>query len=559
MNHTTNSVDLAVKWFDPDLYRRLKMDPLNLKQKFDGLKIEETSVLDLGCGTYGSPISSQMKALPLERLISVDAHQPTIKVLHSDIDNAPFAAKQHVCRIRDASAHVAFALPDAYDVVTIIDLLEHLEKEDGFRLLDTCKTIAKKRILIWIPLGECPQGDIAGNPFQKHQSTWSAEDLEKAGFHVEVFPGFHTQFTPPVDAAWAFWDKESPHPAKMELSPPKEEDDLIFKGKYKDLANKKPAKKSMRLQTKKVKLPSPTLGEIPGPTTASNENLDYAPIKKILVDRLDVHGDVLVATSILPGLKEKYPDATIDWHVRRGYDFALQNNNYINKIIQGPAKDYRRGYDLVVTPDHHMSWYGPMAKVHCDQADVPLNKPQLHFTREELNAVPMKHRGKVLVANAAGWNSRVCPNLSNVLAEMTEHHPEMLQVDNGRPIADGIDHFPKLSLREVAARMYYAKLYIGIDTVFMHMAVALEVPMVLCMGPTDQKTQYIPNATVIKPYEWDNPAEPYPDTKDGIQIPQTTILLGIRTKLAEDGEIIEKKPRRKMISYSKESDYRKEE
>ncbi|MHA2375567.1 MAG: glycosyltransferase family 9 protein [Candidatus Thorarchaeota archaeon] len=517
------------------------MDPLNLKSKFGDLKLEETSVLDLGCGVYGSPLSSQMKTLPLQRLISIDAHKPAIDQLHNAIHHSPFATKMHICRNREATAHASFAQEDAYDVVLIMDLLEHVSKEDALELLERCKIIAKKKILIWIPLGDCPQGDIAGNPFQRHQSTWSAKDLEKVGFHVEVFPGFHTQFDPPVDAAWAFWDKE--------------EDDLIFKGKYKDLANKKPAKKSMRLQTKKVKLPSPALGEIPGPTTASNENLDYASIKKILVDRLDVHGDVLVATSILPGLWEKYPDAKIDWHVRRGYDFALKNNVYINEIIQGPAKDYRRGYDLVVAPDHHMAWSGPMAMVHCKQADVSFNPPELYFTKEELEAIPEKHKNRILVANAAGWNSRVCPNLPKVLAEMTEHHPEMLQVDNGRPIADGIDHFPKLSLREVAARMSYAKLYIGIDTVFMHMAVALGVPMVLCMGPTDQKTQYIPNATVIKPYTWDNPAEPYPDTKDGIQIPQTTILLGIRTKLAENGEIIDKKPRRKMISYSKKEDY----
>ena len=264
---------------------------------------------------------------------------------------------------------------------------------------------------------------------------------------------------------------------------------------------------------------------------------------------------MLVATSILPGLAEKFPGAKIDWHVRRGYDFSLINNPYINKIIYGPTTSakgsYRDGYDLVFAPDHHMAWNKPMAQVHCDQAGVPLHKPELYMTTEEIDQFGDRYNEYIVVSNTAGWGSRVCPNLSNVLAELADTHKDMVQVDNGRDIADKIDH-PKLTLRQAAAIMADASLYIGIDTVFMHMAVAFGVPMVLCMGPTDQKTQYIPNSTVIKPYAWDNPAEPYPDTKDGIQLKQSIILLGIRTKLAEDGSIIDKKPRRKMISYTTE-------
>lgn len=277
---------------------------------------------------------------------------------------------------------------------------------------------------------------------------------------------------------------------------------------------------------------------------------------KILVDRLDVHGDVLVATSILPGLKEKYPDSTIAWHVRRGFGFALTNNPYIDIIVLGPLHgDYRKGYDIVVTPDHHYAWSKPMAQVHCEQAGVPLHKPELYFDPIELSAVPERHKNRIIIANHAGWRSRECPNLNQVLCDLSEHHSEMLQADNGKAICDSIDHYPELSLRQIAARMHFAKLYIGIDTVFMHMAVACGIPMVLCMGPTDQYTQYIPNATVIKPFKHRNPAMPNEMFAHGVPITLSTILLGIRTKLAEDGRIIDWRIDHPMISYATEEDY----
>lgn len=284
---------------------------------------------------------------------------------------------------------------------------------------------------------------------------------------------------------------------------------------------------------------------------------DPNEIRRILVDRLDVHGDVLVATSVLPGLARKYPNASIDWHVRRGFDFALKNNPHIHRVIMGPrAPGYKDGYDLVVTPDHHYCWNRPMAQIHCDQAGVPLHKPELYFSKEELDAVPERFRGRVLVtAYTAGWQSRTCPNLGKVLALLRENQHQMLQADNGRPIADRIDHFPELKLREIATIMHYAKLYIGIDTVFMHMAVACGVPMVLCMGPTDQRTQFIPNATVIKPFKHDNPAMGHKDFAHGIDIPLGIILTGIRTKLSSDGDIVDRVFKDDMISYVSEEEY----
>jgi hypothetical protein len=491
------------------------MDPLDLKSKFDGLNIEETSVLDLGCGSYNTPISSQMRVLPFDRLVSIDAHKPTFMALHREIDQVHFAAKQHICRNREAIAHMADAMSNAYDVVLMLDVLEHFDKPTALKVVKEAKRVCFDRVIIWLPLGECPQGDIAGNPFQKHLSTWTAEELEELGFEVTVFPEQHKQFKPPVDAAWAIWKKSDITKKELDLeySPGKPEG----KGTYFDK-------------------PLPMVAAFKG----SPEN--------ILIDRLDVHGDVLVCTSILPGLREKYPDAHISWHVRKGYGFALENNPYLDHVIPGPMPPgYQKNYDMVITPDHHMRWNKPMAMIHCEQAGVEFHGPELYFTQDEYASLPDELSNKILVCNTAGWGSRVCPNLSVVLDQLAQGGMDFVQIDNGPDISEHIPH-PVLSLRQAAVAMWSAKLYIGIDTVFMHMAVALGVPMVLCMGPTDQYTQYTPNATIIKPYEWKNPAEPYPDTKDGIQLQASSILSGIRTKMNEFGELVNNTSSSKFVT-----------
>ena len=63
-------------------------------------------------------------------------------------------------------------------------------------------------------------------------------------------------------------------------------------------------------------------------------------------------------------------------------------------------------------------------------------------------------------------------------------------------------HQPKLGIRETAAIIYHSRFYFGIDTVFMHIAAALQKPMLLILGPTcshGNYSQYAPNAMIVRP------------------------------------------------------------
>lgn len=84
--------------------------------------------------------------------------------------------------------------------------------------------------------------------------------------------------------------------------------------------------------------------------------IHYAPKSfRILIIKLDAVGDVLRTTCLLPGLREKYPDAEIVWVTRaRARDLFL-NNRFVNEVWtvenDALARIGVERFDLVINPD----------------------------------------------------------------------------------------------------------------------------------------------------------------------------------------------------------------
>jgi SAM-dependent methyltransferase len=72
---------------------------------------------------------------------------------------------------------LAVELPAEYDLVMMIDVLEHFSDDDGERALDKALALAP-RVLIASPLG-VEQGAMYGNPHEEHLSEWPSERLEQ--------------------------------------------------------------------------------------------------------------------------------------------------------------------------------------------------------------------------------------------------------------------------------------------------------------------------------------------------------------------------------------------
>ncbi|HEU4719048.1 MAG TPA: SAM-dependent methyltransferase, partial [Bacteroidia bacterium] len=70
------------------------------------------------------------------------------------------------------------------------DLIEHLEKEDGYRLIEMMEKLAAKKVVIFTPNGFLEQREYDGNKYQVHLSGWDVEEMEKLGYKVKGINGW---------------------------------------------------------------------------------------------------------------------------------------------------------------------------------------------------------------------------------------------------------------------------------------------------------------------------------------------------------------------------------
>lgn len=73
---------------------------------------------------------------------------------------------------------------DQYDVVVMSHVIEHFSKEDGERVLEKAEKISARMVYIETPYGYLEQGDVAGNPFQRHLSGWLPVEFGARGYTV---------------------------------------------------------------------------------------------------------------------------------------------------------------------------------------------------------------------------------------------------------------------------------------------------------------------------------------------------------------------------------------
>lgn len=155
---------------------------------------------DLGCGPAETVVAGQVFNAPWGKLLSVEAFLPYIHRLQEKTSGA----KQHEIinsRIEEIIDEIP---PGEVDVALLIDVLEHFKPADAMRLLLRLEQWVGLGIVVFLPLGNVPQGAYDHNALQRHLSSWKAGDLARLGYDVTVYPKFHGQLDPAADAAWAF-------------------------------------------------------------------------------------------------------------------------------------------------------------------------------------------------------------------------------------------------------------------------------------------------------------------------------------------------------------------
>ena len=129
-------------------------------------------VLDVGCG-----LASPLQYLGLEGSVGIDGYEPAIATARKSGTHSDFM----IGDIRQLSS--VFSAKQ-FDACIALDVIEHLPKADGFALIRSMESVAKKRIIFLTPNGFLPQRHQERDDLQEHLSGWDASEMQQLGFTV---------------------------------------------------------------------------------------------------------------------------------------------------------------------------------------------------------------------------------------------------------------------------------------------------------------------------------------------------------------------------------------
>lgn len=140
-------------------------------------KNELVSILDVACG-----LSLKSKYIPAKIRVGVDIYEKYFKYIESD---EPYLVIKYDVRNLEK-----IFIPNSFDLVLALDIIEHLEKKESKKMIKQCEKIAKKAVVLETPNGKVEQNiDITGHgghTFQTHRCGWTPDELKKMGYKTIV-------------------------------------------------------------------------------------------------------------------------------------------------------------------------------------------------------------------------------------------------------------------------------------------------------------------------------------------------------------------------------------
>lgn len=133
----------------------------------------QSTVLDVGCG-YISPLRYIRN---LKYTAGIDIDRAAVRV----------SRRQHIhhkYNVGDIRGLGHLFPEKSFDTVIAFDVVEHLTKKDGYKLIRNMEKIARKKIIIITPNGFQPQANFNTNRHQQHLSGWTSADFRKYKFSV---------------------------------------------------------------------------------------------------------------------------------------------------------------------------------------------------------------------------------------------------------------------------------------------------------------------------------------------------------------------------------------
>ncbi len=130
------------------------------------------SVLDVGCG-----FSTTMRLIGVSHPVGIEGYKPSVD-----------RAKQ--LNTHDEMIHgnvrelERYFRPKQFDACVALDVIEHLVKPDGVKLMRDMEKIAAKKVIFFTPCGFLPQRHTDNDDLQEHLSGWEPVEMNNYGYRV---------------------------------------------------------------------------------------------------------------------------------------------------------------------------------------------------------------------------------------------------------------------------------------------------------------------------------------------------------------------------------------
>jgi SAM-dependent methyltransferase len=131
------------------------------------------SILDIGCGR-GEPMRFIGRRMQLAS-VGADIFFPYLKECRTK--------RTHAAVIQCDVRYLPFR-SDSFDAVLCMEVLEHMERDEGKHLLEEMERIARLQVILTTPVGYHEQTEYDGNPYQEHKHIWSPAALTRLGYRV---------------------------------------------------------------------------------------------------------------------------------------------------------------------------------------------------------------------------------------------------------------------------------------------------------------------------------------------------------------------------------------
>lgn len=206
------------------LRHTMKIQRLNRKQALKTVQekiIKTDTVLDIGCGIRPQTY------VHASRHVCIEPYKPYIERLRKEINDD----KRFVILNCQWSVGTSLFSDKSFDTVFILDMIEHIEKSEGYQLIWEAERLASKQIVVFTPYGFMPQSHtdrldhwgMNGGLWQTHRSGWTPEDFGDDWDFI-VCEDFHKEdqrgpLKKPFGAFWAIRTFDGAHVKKAEAIP----------------------------------------------------------------------------------------------------------------------------------------------------------------------------------------------------------------------------------------------------------------------------------------------------------------------------------------------------